>query len=315
MIGKDYVYNWLDMSDSNSTVNKFIITGTNKTVKLDTSIFPRVNYHGDTSSFTLARGRLFTFDWVLFWETKVDRQVSQDKLASVIKPVWSPSSSDTWFETLIFKTDWGTELQVQAKVFSMPTFDEQIADWFSPTVNFTFELYSEDPTLSWIVDIVESGYAWIYAGVVLWNSWVLLDDTFTSENLKSDSSAIVPTMYGLIMDDVINSITLTNDWNFFAPCEIVITGSIINPRSVNFANSRFFQIDETTTNLIVDNRSRPFTATDEWVNVLASRSDGSKFIYVEPWDNIFLVVSSNFDWDDQQAVAVSVTFRDTYLIS
>jgi hypothetical protein len=89
MIGYNYKYKGFDMSDDKALENSFVITDVNKNLALRTTIREKQNYHGATSTPTLASGRLFTFSFEIFG-TREERAEAQRKLESVIRPEFNP---------------------------------------------------------------------------------------------------------------------------------------------------------------------------------------------------------------------------------
>lgn len=296
MIINSITYRWVNFSDSQANTNNIVITDVNKTVNLRTQIYPRQNYHWTNSSFTLAEWRLFTFTWQIFWATKTERQNWQTRLWNIIKPEWLPDSTNDWFYELTWKDDWGTQYKLDAKVYKMPEYSNWLND---PVIKFTFELYSEKSWYKWYTDQSFSSWAeterwdstisrwdsnwtwwWVWS-VIYWffgwiTLWTILWTTLWSSSWNYWESLI------------------TNSWNFIAPVKIQLIWSIQNPRIHNLTNSRSYRLTWiTTTNLIIDNRERPFVVTNDGIDISSYRQAWSKSIVLEPWSNTILVT-----WDD-----------------
>ena len=111
-------------------------------------------------------------------------------------------------------------------------------------------------------------------------------------------------------DWIIWNFNVQNDWNFIAPCKIEIIWSILNPVIRNTTNNRYFWITWTTTNLIIDNRERPFIITDEWVDVSSNRMAWSNFIMLNTWSNNILITRDDaWTWE----IVVNFYYNDTYI--
>lgn len=164
MIIRDFTYKGVSLSDSVASTTKIVIQSVEKDVKLRTAIFDRVNYHGATSSYTLASGRLFTIRGVIFGATREDRATGQTAINNIITPVSNPTSTNRGFYALTWKDDSGNIVTANAKVYSMPTYKHENG---SDLIEFSFELYSEESYYTGIADSSANGGYGYYGGASL----------------------------------------------------------------------------------------------------------------------------------------------------
>ena len=279
---REITYNWVVLSGdtavaSNYTVNQWV----NSTV-LRTEVFNRENYHGSTTSKTLASGRIFTLTGIIFSDTASTRDTAKKIIDNVIKPVWLLWDSE--FNTLTWKDEAENQYKAQAKVYRMPSYSKDLG---TGVINFDFDLYVEDSTYQGNTDETESWSIWQIGGMTL------------------------PTILPATMGGIIGGITVNNGGNFIAPCRIQVTGSLDNPVVRNTTTGRYYGISASTTDLILDNTSRPFVITDAWVNASGNRLAGSEMILLNPGDNVLVVTCHNYT--DDSGVTVTISYNDTYI--
>lgn len=164
MIIRDFTYKGISLSDSVASTTKIVIQSVDKDVKLRTAIFDRVNYHGATSSYTLASGRLFTIRGVIFGATRADRATGQTAINNIITPVSNPNSTNRGFYALTWKDDSGNIVTANVKVYSMPTYKHENG---SDLIEFSFELYSEESYYTGNADSSANGGYGYYGGASL----------------------------------------------------------------------------------------------------------------------------------------------------
>jgi len=278
---QNWSYNWTYLSSDSVTVQLTATTVVyNATLKSNVS--DRVNYHWSYIGNTVASWRLFTFNWSIFWDTQAERQTAYIELSNLIKPEGTPTLDNRWFYELLWTDEGGRDVRCMAKVYTPLQVDTRSDD----VIDFKFELYSEESSYSWQALLYSNGlqgYFW----------WTTLG-----------------TRLGTILNDLIWEIEITNSWNFKSPCLINVVGSITNPKVLNTVNWRFFWVTKTTTNLIIDNRERPFIVTDEWINVMSYRTSWSNFVYLDPWANTLVLLWD--DYDSSWTVTIDILYRYQY---
>lgn len=261
-----------------------LINQSNKGVSLRTEIYNKQNFHGSRTSYTLAEGRLFTIGGVIYWESFADRQIWVNFLNSIIKPEWIPNSTDTWFYELTWKDwDWN-QYKTQAKVYRVCEFNHWVNE---PIIQFTFELFSE---ISWYYWYTDQQVVWSET----WNlAWVTLSKTLPFW---------LSTMW--------NWISVTNSWNFVAPCSIRVQWSLENPVIYNATTKTGYRLYWVTTlDLVIDNRWNTLVVTEQGQNATQYRWSGSTSIFLEPWVNEIYVF-----WDTPNpSLAVTIDYNHTYM--
>jgi len=88
--------------------------------------------------------------------------------------------------------------------------------------------------------------------------------------------------------------------------------SIINPKVYNLTTGKFFGITATVRpgeTLEIDTDA--VTAELDGVNVLASRTSGSNWIFLSPGNNAILLTGENFDWSNQTKAELEVQYYHT----
>jgi hypothetical protein len=80
------------MSDDVALDNHFVITDVNKNLTTRVVIRDKQNYHGSTTTPTLASGRLFTFSFEIFG-TRLQRSIAQKLLQSAITLEYNPGKT------------------------------------------------------------------------------------------------------------------------------------------------------------------------------------------------------------------------------
>ncbi len=283
MIWKKFIYKWLDMSDENSTINNFVLQEVSKSTLYRTTVKNKQNYHGSDASPTLASGRLFTFNFSIFW-TRTQRANAQQKLEAVIIPEFNPWKT-TWLYALQWTNDNEIDVKIQAQVFWSITYDE-MEPW-TTIINGSFELFAPDPVYQWLIT---KNNAWEY-----WRSWW---------------TTLWTTLW-VALDELLAEITFTNNWNWTAPVRITVTWNIENPKLKNITSDTYYWLTRTCTDLLFDWTWTGLIVTDEWVNVKADRMVWSEIIRVVPGENTFLLSWTNFSYDSE--VVWNIYFNDSYL--
>jgi hypothetical protein len=115
MIGKNYTYKGLNMGDDNAPANHFVLQEVSKNVGYRTIVRDKQNFHGSDVSPTLASGRLFTFNFIIFGD-RDERYEAQALLEGVIVPEYNPGKT-TGLYTLQWENDDGVLVKTQAQVY------------------------------------------------------------------------------------------------------------------------------------------------------------------------------------------------------
>ena len=277
MIVHNLTYNGVDLFDSLAWSNRIVLQEVNKRVDLRTTIFNKNTYHGTNTTDTLASGRLFTISWKIFGNN-IETQKGQTILNNLLQL--------NWFNELSFEDDWWDRYKTQVKVYSMPEYKTEV---ISNIIDFTFELYSNSPTLKSFTDKNSSGgYGRIW-GVTL------------------------PVELATSISWAYNWIEINNFWNQEALTKVQITWSIINPKVLNLTTWKYYWITGTTTDLVINNKVNPIIVEDEGINVKANRTTWSTGLILQPWINTVVVLWDDFTYEN--TLSVSIEYNDEYINS
>lgn len=285
MIWQNYCYKDFSFSDLLGYDQRVVLTDVNTKIDTNTNIYNRANYHGTYSSKTLARGRLFTFKGVIFDNDPVIREQKWEMLNSIIQV--SPNPWGTEFYPLSWDTKFGETRQVMAKVFTLP---EATNGLWHPHIDFTFELYAENPWIFWIQENEAFGSLGVYGWTRLSRK---LSNRFNAYN---------------------NRIYVVNNGNFDAPCKIEIVWPTQDVQILNLTNGTKLKLNGTTNNLIIDNRNlandpkQNFVITDNGNNARYKRAWWWP-ITLAPWPNY---ISVSDLWHDS-STEITITWYDTYI--
>jgi len=281
MIIKDITYKGFALS---SETYHIIMSESNKTVSLRTDINAKQNFHWARSSSTLAEWRLFTFSWIIYGATYAERQIGVDYINNLIKPEWIPSLTNTWFYQLTWK-DWNDNIyKTQAKVYKSCEFNHTVNE---PTIEFSFELYSEVPYYFWFTDQI-----------------------FTGASTNNTAWIILPAILPFGLSWIANTLQVTNWWDFVAPCSIEIVWTLENPVIYNNTTVTAYRLDWiTTTDLVIDNRGSTLIVQDNWLDVSKYRGSWSSTVFLNPWLNEIFIF-----WDNASpSVVVTIEYNYTYM--
>ena len=283
MIGKNFIYKWLNMSDENASSNNFVLQEVNKNVWYRSIVKDKQNYHWSDASPTLASGRLFTFEFIIFWD-RTQRANWQKLLESVIVPEYNPWKT-SWLYTLQWTNDEWINVKIQAQVYWGIRYNTSRV--WSYDISWSFELFAPDPVYQWLITKTNFWTYWRNGGCKLWTTlWVKLDE-------------------------MLAEITFENTWNWTAPVRIEVVWNIENPKIKNITADTFYWLSRTCNDLLIDWTWTWLIVTDEWVNVKADRMSGSEILRVLPWENTFLLSWTNFSYDSD--VEWNIYFNDSYL--
>jgi len=259
MIGKNFKYNWLDMSPANVYSTKIALSNVEGVTSQRTNIVDNVNDHGSTASNTLEGWRLFSFDWYISAITKVEKGTAWALLTSKVNI--EPYVNVDPYKKLEFQSDLGVDLWVMAKVNKKPKGSNGVND---PRIVFWFELYAETNELYWTTLHSASWSASIFG-------WTNFANKFWNSRGASSGSSLC-----------------NNAGNFKAGCAITAVGTLVNPRIKNLTNGQEFKIDWTTTNLELNSLLWKWTVKDEGVDIMYKRESWVP-IYLTPWDNSIMI--------------------------
>lgn len=277
MLGKNFKYNWYDMSASNVKNTKCVLTNVESRTGQNTNIVNNANNHWSVASNTLETWRAFVFSWYIFGLNKIDRWDKRKDLVNLINI--EPYVNNNPFKKLEFQNDYWDALWCMSKVNEKPVWTNWVND---PRIIFDFTLYCDSNEIYWKTLKNISWLASSFWGTSfpnsLWDSWGNYTWWANCENLG----------------------------NFKAWCEIQVLWNMVNPSIRNVTNWQFFKINWTTTNLILNSLLWTWEVTDEWTDIMYKRDSGTP-IYLSPWNNKILVIDDN---DNQ--VNFNVSWYDTW---
>lgn len=292
MLGKAFKYKGFDFTDWAQA--EIVLQASQRPIALRTQVFDKANFHGTYLGATLAWGRLFEFDWQVFWETKAKRWIWRKKLIDVIQPDHNPSSINRGLYDLERLTDGWLAMTTKARVYAWLRDEHKIDD---PIIDFSFSLYSENEAVfSPTVKTATWGIG-IFAGIPLWTPF-----------------ATPISWYG-------GYVTCENEGNRPTPIYVVVNWECDNPQLINLTNwyaYRIWSVDSPyTTNLLeYDNRNlnndptKVLVVNDLGNSIKAQRSQGGG-IFLSPWENQFILLTDN----DNPDVTMDIYRRDAYYLT
>lgn len=272
------------MADSQADANGFVLTRETHSLTLTTATYARQSGHGSVAGYTLSGGRLFTFSGRIFGATPAERQVGISALESVIRPEGIPGAG---LYPLDFETSDGKLWTVAAKVYSGLELREDESEGYSPTLSFTFQLFAEDPAFVSRTGHAGSGGVGIVGGCTL--------------------PAALPVPMSLSYGDVV----LVNPGNTETPLYARVVGSALNPCLRNTTTGKFYKLLTSTSDLVLDNRTRGVIVEDAGVNKKAYRASGSEYLMLAPGANVLRLTVDN--WSVDLGIEVSYAFNDLWL--
>ena len=277
MLVHNITYNSVDLFDTLTDTNNIVIQDVDKQVDLRTTIFNRNSYHWSNTTNTLASGRLFTFTWKIFWNRSQSFN-GQNILNNLLQL--------NWFNELSFDDDWWNRYKTEVKVFKMPTYKSSLEN---NIVDFTFELYSESPTLKSFTDKSANGN--------YWRLWGILLPVELPEEISWNYNWII----------------VNNLWNHEALTKVTITWSILNPKILNITTWKYYWITWTTTSLVINNKVNPLLVEDNWINVKANRTAWSVWLTLQPWNNEIVVLGDDFSYEN--TLIFTIEYNDEHISS
>ena len=245
----------------------------------------RQDFHGVRANPTFAEGRLITVSGEIFSVTKASRGTARNTIDDIFHIEDFPALASE-FKKLEFTDDDGTEWFIWAKVYSMPDYSHR--DRGDPIINFTFELFAQDPLIRSKNIQEANGIDGLWGGTTL------------------------PVTLPVQLSGAINQFEVINAGNFAAPAKITITGEITNPKVFNLTTGRYFEITTSMSpgdELIIDTDLG--TVELNGVNALANRAAGSNWLFVNSGSNFFVLTGDSFDYDDQGKATIKVEWYNT----
>jgi len=263
MIWKNYKYNWFDMSDRVAIWKGFQLTNCENDTVQRQRITDNANDHWSKSTRTLESWRLFTFTGKCIWLTKKERWTARELITNAIN---IESYMDTeYLHDLYFQTDRWEDRRVKALVKTKPNWTNNI---LNPRIPFTFELYSPDNAVYWIIQKIASWQSslfwWTSFANSFWDSWGAFS-------------------WGAIC---------VNAWNYKAGCEITITWNLVNPLIKNLTNWQQYKINWTTSNLVLNSKDWR-SVTDWWIDISSKREYWTA-IMLDSWTNEIWVFADSW---------------------
>ncbi len=262
MIGKNYRYNWFDMTDRVAIQSGFALQDVDITTVQRQEIVDNANDHWSSSSRTLESGRLFSFVWKVSRLTKEERWATRKMITDALNV--EIYMNTTYLHDLFFQTDEGDERQVKCLVKEKPKGSNGL---HNPEINFTFDLYAPWNAVYWIN---EGGASWESS----FFGWTSFGNKF-----------------GDAWWDFAWAASCENEGNYKAWCRIEIVGALTNPLIKNITNGQQYKINGQTTNLVLDSKDWRLV-TDEGINISNKREYWSA-ILLSPGVNEIAVFA---DW-------------------
>lgn len=260
MIGKNYNFNWFDMTDRVSIGLGFALQDVDITTAQRQDIRDNSNDHGSKSSRTLESGRLFSFVGKVVWITKAARWATWKLITDAIN--LEPFTNEEYLHDLFFQNDEWEDRQVKVLVKEKPKWTNGLNN---PDINFTFELYAPDNAVYGTVENSEAGESSFLGGTNFPNS------------------------FGDSWWDYSGAASCNNEWNYKAGCQIEVIGELINPTIKNLTNWQQYKINGTTKELVLNSKDG-WTVTDEGVDISNKRDFGTP-ILLSPGVNEIAVFS------------------------
>lgn len=280
----NFTYKWFSFWDSVAKTNNFAIQKIDYGLNLLTNVFEKTTGHWVYSTNTLSGWRLITIFWIVFWSSRTERRNAQQKLQSIIKPEFYLETTNRWFYEFTFENDDWEILKWQWKVYSDIKYEDTVD---SPLINFSFDIFAEDPSLKSYAQKNLSWFDWFIG-------WTPLGCTLWVQ-----------------LNEVIGELNVENKWNRQAVCKIQAVWKLVNPVIKNLTTGRTYWVLKTTTNFVFDSTGENLVVTDEWVNVKWLRKPWSKLIYLDPWINKLILLADNHYVSSE--VTFSVLRNDTYI--
>lgn len=275
---RNWEYKWLQLSN-NTNIYNFQVDNVSNEIVYESKLFSNENADGIYSSNVTTGARYFDFTWRIYW-TKQEIELAYKKLKEIIKSEDFPSLYNRWFYSLKWTDKRWIDVKIQAKVYKPLKTEEMEHNMLS----FTFTLLADNPLYT---SQTENTETW-GLGIMWWNT--------------------LPNIMPNVLDWAVNTITLTNNWDKKASLYIQVLWNLTNPRITNISTGQSIKILTNTTILVIDNRTKPFIVTENWVSIKASKR--WEFIYLAPWENKLVITSENYtEWN---TVTALIKYSDTF---
>lgn len=275
---RNWEYKSIQLSNRNKLYN-FQVTDVRNTITYDSDVNSNKNNNWAYSTNVTAGARLFILRGTIYGTTE-EKNLAYQELKKIIRVEDFPSIENKGFYTLKWTDKRGKNVQVSAKVYK----PLETSEGKHETLDFEFSLLAED--------------------------------SFYYSQEEKTANGGIGLLWGNVMPNVMPNnlfwgtdyIEVTNDGDSKAGLYISVLGSLTNPRITNITTGQTMKLETNTTNLIVDNRERPFIITDMGVNIKSTQV--GQYVYLVWWVNQILISCENYTGNDQAEVYLK--FRDTY---
>lgn len=289
MIGRNFRYNGVEIPYS---TDQAIEAGWYADIKwtgvsVRNNITPLQGWHGAIARPTFSEGKLIEISGQIFSTDKTRRGEIKNVLADLFKLEDFPDEENS-FKALDFEDDDGVVWTIPCKVYTMPEYDNERAD---PIINFSLQLYAQDPLLRSRSPNIETG---IYGDI---------------------QGISFPVQFPVQFLGLLNPVICENEGNFAASTLVSIVGDIVNPRVYNYTTNKYFKINTSLSGsdeLIIN--SGDGTAKLNGVNILANRAAGSNWIFLQKGINQIMLLGDDFDPGDQDKARISVEWYHTKIV-
>lgn len=291
MIGSNFIFDGVDIpySTADGIAEGWYADVDWTDVRVRNSILPRQDFHGSISFPTFAEGRLINVKGEIFNTQKVNRGTIRNVVKNLFQIVDFPSS-DNEIKELHFTDDDGTDWFIRCKVYTMPDFTHSRA---YPIINFSVQLYAEDPLIRSKNKKTGNGIYGLYGGVTL------------------------PTTLPIPLLTSLNSFIIANAGNFASYVKATVkavTDNILNPKVWNLTTGTYYKLNKDLLvgeELVIDTETTSVKIDGD--NAESFRADGSTFLFAVSGDNNFLLTGDNFEFSDQSKATLDIEFYDVNL--
>lgn len=275
---RNWEYKGIQLSNRTKLYN-FQVTNVVNGVTYESEVFSNKNNNGAYSTNVTAGARLFTFSGIIYWTTE-EKRLAYQELKKIIKAEDFPSITNKWFYDLKWTDKRGENVQIKAKVYQPLKTIEGNHD----TLNFEFSLLSED-----------SLYYSQEEKIANWGIGILWGN-------------VLPNTLPNNLFWWVDYIEIENEGDAKTWLYLQILGELVNPRITNLTTGQTMKINTTTTNLIIDNREKPFIITNNGVNIKSLQT--GQYVYLVWGINLILISCENYTSQDQASVYLK--YRNAY---
>lgn len=289
MIGKNYSYRGLNLSDSNVYTNLTVLQDVLNGVDVSFKKFENANFHGTYWEKLLMQGRTFAFSGLIHGITKELRGTRKANLVKYVIPEYD--NTENLYYDLFWQTDDGEYRTAKVMVADYPKFKNALN---SPDIEFEFLLYSGRPEV-WGVD---------------WQTVVGGIGVFGGE-LEGE---VLAHEY----NEFSGTIEVEHAGNWTATCRVTLESpvALVNPKFFNLTTDTEFKIDGDYDYLIIDTLNldndpkEKLIVTSGGIDVLKHRITGAGMV-LAPWTNHLVVLCDNYE--EAIDAVVTIEYRDTFL--